>query len=46
MYMTVKEISLLLNQPIFDLILNDQRMTYMAEHRANFEAKELRRKGA
>ncbi len=35
---------LLLNQPIFDMILNDQRMEYMKEHRKNFEEAEEKRK--
>lgn len=34
---------LLLNQPIFSLILNDERMKYMEEHRAIFEEKEKKR---
>lgn len=35
---------LLLNQPIFELILNEKRMEYMAEHRNMFEEKELKRR--
>lgn len=35
---------LLLNQPIFDMILNDQRMEYMKEHRKKFEEAEEKRK--
>lgn len=33
-----------LNQAIFDIILNDERMIYMAEHRRIFEEKEYERK--
>ena len=36
---------LLLNQPIFNLILNDKRMEYMKEHRRIFYLKEKERKG-
>lgn len=35
---------LLLNQPIFEMILNEERMKYMKEHRAIFEEKEKKRK--
>jgi len=35
---------LLLNQPLFKVILNEERMVYMAEHRRIFEEKELERK--
>lgn len=36
---------LLLNQPIFNLILNEKRMEYMKEHRRIFYLKEAERKG-
>ncbi len=35
---------LLLNQPIFDMILNNQRMEYMKAHRKKFEEEEEKRK--
>lgn len=34
-----------LNQPIFEMILNDERMEYMKDHRRIFEEKEKARKG-
>lgn len=35
---------LLLNQPIFSIVLNDERMKYMEDHRRIFEEKENKRK--